>query len=148
MKFTIIRMWNPNSDSARLAAIERLMALADRPPEKAAAIVDRVRTGIQVEVSSINELDTDDMKQLGKYFQVALYHDKPIVESMQLKLWEVSFIRRNPRMTGTGMVLAETKERAEHVITDAVETYGVVYATEIVGPFNNGRILTTTITSK
>lgn len=70
-----------------------------------------------------------------------------MISEIQLKLWEVGYTRRGSATGDTAMVLSETKERAEYVITKAVQTFGNVTAIEIIGPFANGRILTTTVSS-
>lgn len=147
MIFNFVRMWNP---SRRSDAIDALKSIAKMDTVVAVHVVDVVTIGINTSVKLPDTIDRDDLKQLGRYFEIRTEAGSPIttVAEIHLKLWEVQFIRDNPRTSGTALVLAETKEIAENGIIGSVVVHGSVNATEVQGPFINGQVLTTTITTK
>lgn len=147
MIFNFLRMWKP---SRRSDAIDALKAIGKMDTPSAVNIVSTVTNGTNTFVNLPAGIDGDDLKHLGRYFEIRTEAGTPLttVAEIQLKLWEVQFIRDNPRTSGTSLVLAETKEIAENGIIASVVVHGSVNATEVQGPFINGQVLTTTVTTK
>ncbi len=149
MRFLILRVYPPVqlNQKGAILALQEICGLSEGYAKK---MVKAIIMGNQRTVRIPDSADGDDIKRLGSYMEMskqldqAQPHGDPTV---QLKLWEVAFVRRGHGATDSALVLAATKERAEFAITETVQTFGLVTAFEVHPPFNNGRILTTTITS-
>lgn len=148
MIFAILKMWGPNSDDVRTRAVERLVSFGGQSFEQAENIVDALQTGTgkQVNVTTINDLDPDDLRQLGRYFQITIdhNHDAPgaTTEPIQLKLWTVAYQQVGDPVVHNALVLANSDNEAKRSIVKKIQTFGAVLAQEIRGPFQNGWILT------
>lgn len=141
----------------QLDAVDVLRDYAKLLAPHALSVVSGVATGAGTTIPVPRNISNGAVRHIRRYFELIVQHSgkattkKPEVpvekEITQLKLWEVSYVRRGAQTADQGMVLAATKERAEFVIIANVQTFGKVTAIEILGPFDDGRILTTTITS-
>lgn len=68
-------------------------------------------------------------------------------DTMQLKLWEVTYIIRGEVRDHIALVLAENKDAALKALVNKVTTFGGA-AREVRGPFRDGQVLTTRVTFK